>query len=164
MRRSAPFLLLAASIGCSTDAALAPLASARGALPSAALLPAAAYSLRTVFPLNIGYSSRALDVNDRNQVVGYVSTHAFLADSIGNVTLPGKQPGRYQANAINMRDEVVGRREDVGGTMYPLVWSSPSSQPKELRVAGEAHDINDYGEAVGEFSGPFRPLAFFWDT
>lgn len=117
-----------------------------------------------------GREARAVDVNDRGQVVGYSKVpgdpeylRAVLwedgaAANLG--TLPGGSASR--AFGINDAGTIVGRSTVSGGATRPVVWSG--GEIVELQTLGlgpvaRARAINSRGQIVGGDSG--RTL--LWD-
>lgn len=106
-----------------------------------------------------GYaSSVALGVNDKGQVVGYLSTgsgfnggarHAFLWEN-GHMTLLGS-PGSI-AVGINNQGQVIGQSAAADGTTHGYVWQD--GQTTDLGTLpgfqfGRVSAINNKGQVVG---------------
>jgi probable HAF family extracellular repeat protein len=106
-----------------------------------------------------GYaSSVALGINDKGQVVGYVSTgsgfnggtsQAFLWEN-GHVTLLGERGSR--AIGINNQGQVIGESPDVDGTTHGYIWQD--GQTTDLGTLpgfqfGRVSAINNKGQVAG---------------
>lgn len=109
-----------------------------------------------------GQSSRALDVNDSGQVVGYFVQNginqAYIAINIQLEPLPDFGNFESQALDVNNNDNpmIVGFAKNRAGSRIPVMWQS--NQINTLRLlpnttAGRAIAISDAGDIVGESGG-----------
>ena len=123
-----------------------------------------------------GPENRAVDVNERGQVVGSSETaggdeHAFLW-SHGSIRDLGTLGGRTsRAVGVNSLGEVVGSSETAAGKTHAFLWRRGRMLDLgSLDEQSEASWINDRGEAVGSSTGgqdcaacnPTRAHAFMW--
>ncbi|MCS7219681.1 MAG: hypothetical protein RML36_16780 [Anaerolineae bacterium] len=125
--------------------------------------------------LGITDESRATDVNDGGQVVGYIlyddrETEAFLwragQDGAGQTTLLGALGGQWsRANAINEAGQVVGTAQLPNGVLHAFLWENGVMLDlgTQADLASEAHDINDLGQAVGYERSGNTYRAVLWD-
>jgi probable HAF family extracellular repeat protein len=113
--------------------------------------------------------SRAWDINDKGQVVGYSSPHAFLWQN-GSMQSLGTLGGDYsEAFGINSTGQVVGDSyvTEFGSAVHPFLWSS--GHMTDLGTLGGpsayARDINDNGQVVGRSeTANGRMHAFWWEN
>ena len=125
---------------------------------------------------NLSFGSRAFDINDNGQIVGYTGTpstpyyHAFLYE--GNTmhdlgTLHGSSTEWSQAHAINIHGEVVGSAS-VSSRAHPFLYSNGVMQDLGTLPGGNyssAQDINANSEIVGwGYTAPAlsNPHAFYY--
>lgn len=106
--------------------------------------------------------SRAYDINNNCQVVGYFRNdsgyHPFLynqSDDMQNLSTLSGDSTLQMAYGINDSDTVVGYLNSPGSAFS---WNSASGVSDYGR--GYAYGINEYGVSVGESGG----MACFWDT
>jgi probable HAF family extracellular repeat protein len=111
-------------------------------------------------PLNIGFG-----LNDRNEVVGVISGHAFYYNGIGIADL-GTLGGKTSvAMAINIYSEIVGEADTADGKQHAFLFADGRMFDLGL---GQANAINDDRLVVGQTgptlpSGPNTSVAFLWD-
>jgi probable HAF family extracellular repeat protein len=108
--------------------------------------------INDAFGLNVGYG-----LNDRNEVVGVISGHAFFYNgiSIADIgTLGGKQS---VAMAINEYSEIVGEADTADGKQHAFLFAD--GKMYDLGP-GQANAINDDRRVVGQTD---TPVAFLWD-
>jgi probable HAF family extracellular repeat protein len=123
-----------------------------------------------------GDFSRATDVNNQNEVVGFSTVsrygetdHAFLWRD-GVMTDLGVLPGAESsyAHAINDRGEIVGWSGTIGGEddwIHAFVWRDGAMVDIGAPAVGSsASDINNRGEIVGEsgVAGWWGSVAVRW--
>lgn len=106
-------------------------------------------------------SSEAYDVNNAGQVVGTSGggDRAFFYES-GQMTELSPPSGYFWpwARAINNAGQVVGSFSDNEFTLHAFLYQN--GQMKKL-YQGDAHDINDAGQVVGEMVGAHASLYDF---
>jgi len=106
-----------------------------------------------------GDSSSAVDVNDREQVVGNIrSTLPFLWESGQARQLPLLGGSRGLAEAINNAGLVVGHSTTDGRGTHPVMWVNDQVIDLTGRE-GYAFDINNLGQIVGY---SYQEGAFLW--
>ncbi len=122
-----------------------------------------------------GTETRATDINDLGQVVGYsflpgdVVSKAFLFDGTSMTRLDGFDPDSATlAYGVNNRGEVVGHGTDpVTFETTAILWSGGEivDLNAELRASrSTARDINDQGMVVGQAAvGTNFSHGFIWD-
>lgn len=145
---------------------------APGSNPARAFRWTAETGMVALDPLG-GSSSRAQDVNDRDQVVGSVdfsdgSSHAVMWDADGTGHDLGTLGGRYSsAEAINNRGEVVGVSVDGSGRYRAFIWSEREGMV-DLGLPtgdfGQPNDINDAGVVVGRIQRGDSVFPFKWTS
>jgi hypothetical protein len=159
-------LVTIAVVGCRIDQPAAPdVRPPSTDDPRLTLHPVATYSPVRPFA-GQRYPSRAYDVNELNQVVGWHRNSAFFID-LGQPQstryLSAGQRARYEARGLNDKGEIVGFGAD-GQFEYPVYWASPTSAPVELSVEGNVLEINNAGLAVGWILKGRSRVPFLWDT
>jgi hypothetical protein len=96
-------------------------------------------------------------VNSHGAAIGG-STSMTTSRSTGWFYADGKEsrlagPADFRAMGINNRNVIVGYENDANGLPSPIVWHTPTSQPKLLKLpdgwTGEADAVNDDGTIAG---------------
>ncbi|RYZ07346.1 MAG: hypothetical protein EOO73_11855 [Myxococcales bacterium] len=118
-----------------------------------------------------GLSSRAADVNDREQVVGTIqladgTSRAALWDADGTAHDLGTLGGSHSsAEAINNRGQVVGVAINDSGKARGFIWSEREGMVDlgfPVGDFGDPRDINDAGVVVGRIEKDIEVLPFKW--
>lgn len=157
--RAVAVVALAAVAACGAD----PVSVSRSAVPgnpNANIYPAAQYKPVVVIP---GQTGVVNDVNDRNELVGYVNGDAFYMPWGGSYQLlphPGFVGG--SASVINVYGAIGGYVATTAA--QPAYWPRATSSPMVLKREGMVQDMNDRSEAVGYqvVRGIIRAL--YWET
>lgn len=109
------------------------------------------------------------EINNRDQVVGYLANQAALWDNGTATPLPSLPGFAYsRANAINDQAQIVGHSDDASGLYHALLWEN--GQLRDLGsfnptggFGASAANINELGQIVGTASSePGFSRAFLW--
>jgi probable HAF family extracellular repeat protein len=103
-------------------------------------------------PANIGFG-----LNDRNEVVGVISEHAFYYNGVSVADLGTLGGTQSVAMAINTYSEIVGGADTADGKEHAFLFADRKMYDLGL---GQANAINDDREVVGQTD---TPVAFLWD-
>jgi probable HAF family extracellular repeat protein len=110
-------------------------------------------------PLNIGFG-----LNERNEVVGVISEHAFYYNGISIADLGTLGGAESVAMAINTYSEIVGEADIADGKGHAFLFAD--GQMYDLGP-GQANAINDDRLVVGQTNTDLQSLsasvAFLWD-
>jgi probable HAF family extracellular repeat protein len=128
--------------------------------------------------LSEGLTSRALELNDRGQVVGYGKDgsgkyRAFFRDG-GAPTDLGVLGGtgsysRSEANLVNELGQVVGKSTTDANNSHGFVWQNGAmTDLGSLGNSSIPRDLNDRGQVVGYYEamvdGEQKHRAILWET
>jgi probable HAF family extracellular repeat protein len=112
-----------------------------------------------------GRGNTGFGLNERNEVVGVISEHAFYYNGVSVADL-GTLGGKTSlAMAINTYSEIVGGADTADGKQHAFLFADRKMYDLGL---GQANAINDDRLVVGQ-TGPTIPLgpntsvAFLWD-
>ena len=162
VKKVAAIVAAAALVACSTEPLSTVVRNPRdGTTPQTNIYPPWRYK---VIPLLPGTLSLATDVNDLNEIVGYVNGEAFWMPLSGGHQLLA-HPGFTGANA-----QVINGRSAIGGavinngTYLPAFWIDRASTPINLATRGSVLDMNDRSEAVGWTTVRGIVRAYYWET
>ncbi len=120
-----------------------------------------------------GKESRAYDINDKGQVVGYFSEldskapdRAFIWDEETGITELGTLGSDSQAHAVNNKGQVVGASRIPDGQWRPFIWDKTNGMRDLGTLGGKlslAVDINEKEQVVGySLLRDGKPHAFIW--
>ena len=129
---------------------------------------------RPIPPLE-GKGSRAYDINDKGQVVGYfresdekAPARAFIWDEETGVTELGTlgDSAYSYACAVNNKGQVAGTLKTSDGQWRAFIWDRENGMRELGTLGGKSYagDINEKGQVVGTSQAPNgQEHAFFWD-
>jgi probable HAF family extracellular repeat protein len=142
-----------------------------------AFLWQASSGMRDLGTLPGGYTSQALDINDKGQVVGVSDTashrsHAFLWQaSTGMQDLGTLLPSDLGSNAmaINEQGQAVGTGETAAGLAYAFLWQASTGMQDLGTLPGDlesgAIGINNQGQVTGwSRQQPSNSRDFLWQA
>jgi probable HAF family extracellular repeat protein len=152
----------------------------RAFLPAMAVLAACAgdaVAPQDWFPLEHPLTSRAVDINDRGQIVGSSSllvpygdtvrleTHTFLWTS-GTMHDLGTLGGDFsEAIAVTEEGIVLGQSATPDSLLHPVLWID--GEIVDLLpghpFSAVPTDLNERRQVVGSFGPPFHETGFVWD-
>ncbi len=127
---------------------------------------------RRSIPALEGKESRAYDINDKGQVVGYFDEldkktpdRAFIWDEETGLTELGTLGRSSQAFAVNNKGQVAGASMTPDGQWHPFIWDKTNGMRDLGTLGGKsyAQDINEKGQVVGiSYLPNGQQHAFIW--
>jgi probable HAF family extracellular repeat protein len=128
-------------------------------------------TIRGIGPVSVsegvGLGNTGFGLNDRNEVVGVISDHAFYYNGVSVADLGTLGGTQSVAMAINTYSEIVGEADTAEGKQNAFLFAH--GQMYDLGP-GQANAINDDQLVVGQTGFALEPLsaqvasvAFLWD-